>query len=411
MATPPDSYAWLRDGTSYSASASSSASCTTSSSPTATYYSMGTDEGTTDSNAAYYLNDSTGCIAPGTMVQIANPGQIIPVRSMDHLGYYYGIDRLSMDPRVVEAEDRRRRENMERAQSQMEGDVARAILQENDLQRTQPRSAQEAMQAQEQVQQQASLQETMRRLERDMERATQMYPLPQAVPPEAVPEGVEVGEEMNAATYTTPPSHHERMRLEQQWRYLEEQQRRNLVRHAAMYPGSADNNVNPYRGQPVPPPRRRPAMEPGRYYGIRNEGLMNEFVCYDEPDTPRPIPPTPEVLKKREKAEEKAQELLGMMIGGEDLDVYKKTGNLYVKGKKHEYIIQKDGYILQLKKDRVVNLCCHLERKNSLPLTDNVIAMKLSLENDEKKVLGMANEWGSQNRETWKLPECAGMVA
>jgi hypothetical protein len=37
--------------------------------------------------------------------------------------------------------------------------------------------------------------------------------------------------------------------------------------------------------------------------------------------------------------------------------------------------------------------------------------MKLRIENEEKDVLKLANEWGSVGRRTYELPECAGMVA
>ena len=98
------------------------------------------------------------------------------------------------------------------------------------------------------------------------------------------------------------------------------------------------------------------------------------------------------------------------MIGDEYLEVYKRTGRLFVKGKKYDYIIQKGGYIVQLKGNKVIDLCVHLEQRHAMPLTDDVIAMKLRIENGEKKVLELANEWGEQDRETYVLPECAGMV-
>jgi len=380
MAIPPDRYAWLRNEDAYTSSTSSAATSGTDGTVSGTFY----DEGSTDSNSWYLLNNSIACIAPGTMVQMAGPGQIIPVRSMDDLAH---------DPRVIEEQDRRMRQEIANLQAQMEREVSANIG--GSYQRgAQPRNATEMMlltqQEQQQAQQQAvppyeanrfhELGETMRRIEREIERSTGMYPLPEAPPPIAIAEG----EEGEVRTHI-PQSHYERMvgEREQAHEYLAEQQRRFAVQRAMMGPGSIDNNAN-------------------YHYGV---------TFHDDPcDAPPPIISN-EHMKRREKAEERAQELLGMIIGEEDLGVYKKTGNLYVKGKKYEYIIQKDGFILQLKKDRVVNLCCHLEKKNAMPLTDNVIAMKLRIENEEKDVLQLANEWGSQSRRTYKLPECAGMVA
>lgn len=117
------------------------------------------------------------------------------------------------------------------------------------------------------------------------------------------------------------------------------------------------------------------------------------------------------IQKKKEEAENRAQELLGMVIGSEMLRVYKRTGRLFVKGKRHSYIVQKEGYILQIDKDKVTDLCVHLEKRDSMPLTDNVLAMKLSIETDEDRVLKMANKWGEHRigRNMYALPECAGM--
>lgn len=142
-------------------------------------------------------------------------------------------------------------------------------------------------------------------------------------------------------------------------------------------------------------------------------GLQDMPVEPVHQDVPTSVSYSDEYLadkKKREEAEEKAQELLSYMIGEKQMEVYRRTNKLFVKGKKYEYIIQKNGYIIKLEKNKVINLCVHLEKKYSMPLTDNVIAMKLRIENEEKNVLKLANKWDVCERETYVLPECAGMA-
>lgn len=120
------------------------------------------------------------------------------------------------------------------------------------------------------------------------------------------------------------------------------------------------------------------------------------------------------MVERRKKAEERAQELLGQLIGGNELEVYKRTGKLFVKGNHGDYILQKDGFIKHLKGGRVLDICCHLKDKDKMPATDNVIAMKMRLENDEKTVLEMANTHRDQSREEYVqeeggMPEVACM--
>lgn len=113
-------------------------------------------------------------------------------------------------------------------------------------------------------------------------------------------------------------------------------------------------------------------------------------------------------IEKKKKAEEKALELLLDLIGKEQLEIYKKTGRLFVKGNKYDYIIQKSGFIKRVEKDKITDLCVHLSNRYKFPDTDNVIAMKLALEIDEDLVLKKANIHGFEKR-TNKLPEAACM--
>ena len=114
--------------------------------------------------------------------------------------------------------------------------------------------------------------------------------------------------------------------------------------------------------------------------------------------------------KKKEDAEARAQELLGSLIGDNELKQYQETGHLFVQGRKYKYIIPRgDGFIKKIGHGVVQDMCVHLKRKSSLPKTDNVIALKMFLENDEKGALAMANIHNTWGEEEVDLPACAGM--
>jgi uncharacterized protein (UPF0335 family) len=112
------------------------------------------------------------------------------------------------------------------------------------------------------------------------------------------------------------------------------------------------------------------------------------------------------LCKEKEAAEEKAKQLLLDLIGEAELKVYEETGRLFVKGKKHDYIVQKQGYVKCIEKDVVTDLCVHLQDRASMPDTDNVIALKVMLEHNEDHVLRLANKHGSRKEE---LPRAACM--
>ena len=96
------------------------------------------------------------------------------------------------------------------------------------------------------------------------------------------------------------------------------------------------------------------------------------------------------------------------LIGEEDLKTYEKTGRLFVKGRRYDYIVQKTGFIKRIEKDKITDLCVHLDNPNRFPQTDNVVAMKLAIEADEDAILKLANNHGSKKRPK-QLPEAACM--
>jgi len=108
----------------------------------------------------------------------------------------------------------------------------------------------------------------------------------------------------------------------------------------------------------------------------------------------------------KKNAEATAKELLMELIGEEQAKIYEETGRLFVKGKKFDYIIRKGERTLKIEKDKVVDLCVHIP--TSYPLTDNVIGLKLAIENDEDNILRMANASNRRNKPE-KLPMAACM--
>lgn len=107
-------------------------------------------------------------------------------------------------------------------------------------------------------------------------------------------------------------------------------------------------------------------------------------------------------------AEVTATELLGELIGEEQAAVYKETGRLFVKGRRHDYMLYKDGRVRRIEKNRIVDLCIHHKYTGErLPATDKVIGMKLAIEADQKGFDREANDQHSFPRS--KLPKAACM--
>lgn len=101
-----------------------------------------------------------------------------------------------------------------------------------------------------------------------------------------------------------------------------------------------------------------------------------------------------EEKERKELAELTAQALLEDLITDEQMEYYKETGRLVVKGRKHDYVITGSEGVQRIEKDKVVDLCIHFKEQYKYPASDNVIALKLLLENDEKEFLRIANNHG-----------------
>lgn len=112
--------------------------------------------------------------------------------------------------------------------------------------------------------------------------------------------------------------------------------------------------------------------------------------------------------EEKDAAEVRAKGLLMDLIGEDELRVYEETGRLFVRGRKNDYIVQKEGLVKKVSKDKIADLCVHLENRWKYPSTDNVIALKLAIEGDENRVLKLANVHGSYDRPE-ELPLAANM--
>jgi hypothetical protein len=104
------------------------------------------------------------------------------------------------------------------------------------------------------------------------------------------------------------------------------------------------------------------------------------------------------IEEEKKAAEEKAKKLLFDLIGEDQSEIYNKTGQVLVKGKKYDYLVPKTGFIKRIEKDKVTNLCVHLRDRFSYPETDNVVAMMLAIKADEDWVNQLANNHGSVAR-------------
>jgi hypothetical protein len=110
-----------------------------------------------------------------------------------------------------------------------------------------------------------------------------------------------------------------------------------------------------------------------------------------------------EQKKEREEAENVALDLLLEIIGEEDYKRYKETGRLFVKGRHYDYVVNKSGGVHRIAKDKVVDfakkkvadgkfICVHPKNQYSYPETDNVISLKMWIENSENKFLKIGNK-------------------
>ena len=98
-----------------------------------------------------------------------------------------------------------------------------------------------------------------------------------------------------------------------------------------------------------------------------------------------------ELQAEKEAAEEVAMEMLGDLIGDDQLKVYRETGRLLVHGKNHDWLLRKGGIIAKVEKGKLIDHCVHLKKQHSYPPTDNVITLALRLKDNDKEVEKIAN--------------------
>ena len=113
--------------------------------------------------------------------------------------------------------------------------------------------------------------------------------------------------------------------------------------------------------------------------------------------------------EEKEAAEQKAKDLLMDLIGEDELKVYEETGRIMVKGRRFDYILQKEGLVKKIEKDKVVDLCIHLRNQHAYPESDNVIGLKLMIEAEEDELLKRANVHGSRSLDHLKELRAACM--
>jgi hypothetical protein len=112
------------------------------------------------------------------------------------------------------------------------------------------------------------------------------------------------------------------------------------------------------------------------------------------------------ITRQKAHAEEKANVLLAELIGNKEHEIYLRTGRLFVSGEHNDYIMYREGDMKRIEKDKIVDMCVHLKNKHMFPKTDNVIALMLSLQHNEKHVLKIANDMRSR-----ELPEVLPLAA
>lgn len=114
-----------------------------------------------------------------------------------------------------------------------------------------------------------------------------------------------------------------------------------------------------------------------------------------------------EAKEERQEAESVAVELLLELLSEEEVNRYKETGQLLVNGKKFDYILKRGGGVHRIEKDKVIEfakakkakgkfICVHPKDSYKYPETDNVIALKMWIENNEEDFLSIGNLHSSE---------------
>jgi len=160
------------------------------------------------------------------------------------------------------------------------------------------------------------------------------------------------------------------------------------------------------------------ASIPSAWVSVDSGGTVSDYPSFKENEEERAArelrdKETMARIKKdqedRIRAENKAKELLEFLIGSEQMKVYEETGRVFLRGKRFDYqIVRGFGFNLRkIDKGKVRDLCVHLKDRSSVPETDNVISLLLSLKEDEDRILGMANDHGESRDTVENLPLAA----
>jgi aminoglycoside phosphotransferase family enzyme len=99
--------------------------------------------------------------------------------------------------------------------------------------------------------------------------------------------------------------------------------------------------------------------------------------------------------EEKKSAEDKAREMLFDLIGADKREEYERTGQVYVQGQRHGYIVRGHGHVKRIEGNgKIRELCIHLQDHYRYPDTDNVIALLMSLKYDEENFIKTANKHG-----------------
>jgi len=137
--------------------------------------------------------------------------------------------------------------------------------------------------------------------------------------------------------------------------------------------------------------RRENARREAQYQQQRAQYDLPEAVAERERVAQERLKKAAEERERKETAEEVAQVLLGELIGGDQLEMYAKTGRILVKGNKNDYLIYKTGKVQRVEKGKLVDLCVYTQQRVTMPETDNVIGLALHIKSDEKDFNKTAN--------------------
>ena len=98
---------------------------------------------------------------------------------------------------------------------------------------------------------------------------------------------------------------------------------------------------------------------------------------------------------ERQKAEQKAKDLLMELIGEEKREEYERTGRIFFHGEKHDYIVRDYGHVKQIEHSgHIQELCVHIDGCGMYPDADNVVALLLAFQFDEQATIKKANKHG-----------------